>query len=174
MNRAASVTFEDVHGLIRTIVYRFEERYGPYCEVQEMRAQANCIFMEAWHSYDENQSAFTTWLSNLIWYGLLDHRKRICKLPQQESGEDVVTSAQRTNDPARFNLAILLGDMTADARIIAGLVVDSPESFRKALLIDSKEPSPRSVRKGLRAYLKGIGWNVHRVNRGFQEIREAI
>lgn len=169
---AIAETHADVHGLIVDTARRFRDSHGG--EIEELIAEARLCFMLAYQDWNPASSSFTHWVRQKIWFGLLDtarrHAKRAERFPLQPDAElgDVPCRA------AGWELGSFLGELGADARLVAELAIDPPVDVRLSAAQRRGEHNPRSIRLALVEYLTDLGWSSARVAESFDEIAENL
>lgn len=162
-------TYHDVENLIYDLCWQFKRKFGG--DINELIADANTHFMRAYQaqSFDPSKSKFSTWVSNIVWRGLLcDHTRDRTRRVQ------VIASEKMDLNEAKLESKLLaaMAELTGDAATVLRLVVDMPEELAAASR--ARGGQPRNIRSALREYLAGIGWSYERVAESFDEIRSIL
>ena len=164
-----SETYKDMAKLIFNIAWRFQLRHGG--DIDDLISEANLLFINAFDEHDESRSQLSTWLTRYIGSGLWDYIKNERKR--------VHLSIEDKDSPQVFNpfsIMELLDEMGKDALIIVQLFLETPtEVILKALEGGKQMKHMRGyMRRRLRNRLRQMGWTVHRITKGFDEVRAAI
>jgi len=166
--RNAEETYLEVEDLIRKEVWRICKKWGG--DFDELMAEGQAVFMAAFDSYSADSGIqFTTWLVNQIRWTLTDQvRSRIGRNKRFEQVDDQqIAGGYRDWKPAD-----LLDDLHEDARLVAKLVIDTPEEI--ARIYFAKGGQPRNLRSTIRDYLVDLGWTTVRIAESFREIGRAL
>lgn len=165
---AAEETYADSLPVIEKTVGAFCRAYGG--DYDELRANADTIFMEAFHRYDDSKP-WHTWLNEWIWFELFDAMRvaarRAARAPM--IGGEAVDALTYGTD---FDMELFMEGLGADAVTVIKLTFDTPTDLAEA--VERKGGEPRNLRSTLREYLKGLGWTARRVRESFAEIKEAL
>jgi len=166
-------TYKDVENLIYTITWKFQNKYGGIFE--ELRAEANLLFVIAFDSYDPKKARFSTWLFHNIWNGLLTYKQTIHKqTPYTHYSKEESYSFQETEDKQNSFIRTfeILDELREDTKTITQLILDPPESFTK--ITPKKGESGCHTRVAIRQYLSSLGWTARQIRESFAEITEVI
>jgi len=167
-------TYKDVENLIYTITWKFQNKYGGIFE--ELRAEANLLFVIAFDSYDPKKARFSTWLFHNIWNGLLTYKQTIHKQTPYThySKEESVSMHQEIEDKqGLFTKTFeILDEVGESAKTIIELILSPPESFTH---ISTKAGnSGCHIRVAIRQHLSSLGWTARQIRESFAEITEVI
>lgn len=154
--------------------------------LEDLRAEAGLLFMQAWHGYDPSKgTAFTTWMEYTIRNGLLSqlrqqlergrilHRREFtkdnCHTAVQIPGhwsQGVRSLIDLLPQPraSTFCLEEFLGKLSDDALDAVAL---AGKTWAEGML---GSEARRIVREGL----KGMGWAAGRIREAFSEIQFAL
>lgn len=166
-------TYKDMQKLIAKAAWNFWNVYGG--DIDDLMAQANLIFIEAFDDYDPSRSSkLTTWLTHKIRWGLLDYmRCRNIYEPHIPIDDEFVETYSASNDG--FSVMELLDEMEQDAHIVLQLFLEIPKEVMLDVL-DSKQRVDHvraCMRNRLKNRLRQMGWTVKRIKTTFEEIKEA-
>jgi len=158
-------TYLDMDNLICDIVWKFIKRYGG--EFDELKAEANFLFISAVESYQKTKGKLTTWLHHRIWRGLQDSAKTERAQTHFELYEELVS------DKHHSNLFLILNELGDDGRTIIKIIFEPPEGITdKDLETGFKSYKTRMY---LKNYLSSkLGWTGKRIKESFTEIRQII
>jgi len=165
-------TFFDVESLIRKTVWRFIHTYGG--DFEELYAEACSMYIDIYDTFDEDLGAFSTWLYQRVFYGLLDKLRRTASrnasLPREHDTSVV------DNAPARqvnnYRLVEIYHDLSDEAKEVCKLVLDLPRTI--SYEADSRGGTTSCVRGAIRQFLLGAGWVNEQISETFEEIKEAL
>ena len=158
-------TYSDMDNLICDIVWGFAARYGG--EFDELKAEANLLFLSAVESYNEIKGAFTTWLYCRVWVGLqtfsrIERKHKHIELP-----------LGRIRSKPAPNLFAMLNDLSNDGRTIAKIIFEPPEGLTDSDL--EKGFNACTTRIYIKNYLKTrLGWTGKRIKESITEIRQIL
>ena len=171
---AVSETYGDVEKLLHKIVWKFQKKHGG-CH-DELMAEANFLFMKAYGSMSKTQNRtlrFTTWLSKIVWYGLLDHLNSVIKW-QTRLPRTSETALDRIRSKDSFNMDAFVDNLSPDAKVVAKLAVNPPPD----ILLSAKHGHGRhngtTMRRALVEFLSDICWATERITESFHEIQEVL
>ena len=170
--------YELVRGLIYDQVHKFRRRYGG--EFDELLGQANLAFCLGHNQYITGQTAtglpytapFATDVRRCVWYQLFDIMR--ARLSRKAIAEETHIGDRDFAAPTReFNAKEWQEELSADARVAAALVLHPPEAVTAEA--EAKGGTPRNYRSTVRTHLATVhGWRNNRINKAFDEIREAL
>ncbi len=176
-----SEVFEDLQPLVRRIARRFAARFG--LDFQETEADANVIFLHAYHTHDAHRSSLEQRLQFVIPKRLMDayrdkleaaQRLPCVGLPAdwEAVGREPAVSQYDEDEPlTEADLIDPWDPQESDARFVAALVVEPPDALLDAIRAVPKA-STRAVRDCVRAHLTALGWDRRRVRRAFRTVWE--
>ena len=163
--------YKKVERLIDSVVWQFVDRYGG--DYDELRADANMIFMEAIVLYDEERSSFPTFLVHQIWYGLGKQRAKEARrkrLLKDFSSSSFYRSCQSVPSPVKY--IELLDNISDDARFIVDTVMEMPEDLYQSAM--KRGTTGKCVRAAIRGWLKKKGWTHRKIQTVLTELRLAV
>jgi hypothetical protein len=170
---ALTENYTDVERLIHHTVHSFVKRFGG--DYDELRSDANTLFMEADESYTEDKGSYSNHIRYRVWMGLLeDMRKRIARqnrLPRK--GVDLRLYVAPFARP-QFDQAEVEKRLSEDARAVLRLVLDSPIDVEASLTQHGNIRTGGSWRRALREFLRDVGWSMSRVTESFNELKENL
>ena len=166
--RNAEETYLEVENLIRREVWRICKKWGG--DFEELMAEGQVVFMAAFDSYRPDCGAqFTTWLVNQVRWNLTDQVRERFRTGKRFEPADEQQSA---GSYRTWNPADLLDELGEDARLVAGLVIDTPAAI--AWIYERKGGQPRTLRSTIRDYLADLGWTTVRIAESFREVARAL
>lgn len=170
-------TYADMRGLVSSTAYRFWRTHGG--DLDDLKAQANLIFIEAVDSHNPQKSKLTTWVAISIRNGLLSYMRSTWYKPTHVSIDDkiedgLIESKLKPNE--NFSVMELLDEMEQDARIVLCLFLNTPKEVIESIFKDKKfraDHTSGKVRNRLRNRLRQMGWNIRRIKEAFEEIKSV-
>jgi hypothetical protein len=164
-------TYLSVQPLIYKTAKAFARRYGKR-DFSEVLSEANYYYQVAYRDWDYRRGVlFSTYLTNKIWHGLLDSNKivqrrhKLC--PRVEMPYNLC--APILSD---FDLEDFLLDLSEDGRTLTLAVIScGPEWF---IRYGPDRTIMRNPRKGVRDLLRSLGWKSCRIDKAFNEVKEAL
>lgn len=163
------IAYENSKKLLVRCVLNFRRAHDGNFE--EQLAQANLLFMKAYHSYNPEKAKFSTHVWFVVWHGLLEDwreatRKKI--MANKHLPVLVKNHAEKVMEDcvARecFDLKTLCMDLSEDARTIVHLLLDMPDG----------RDDPKRKRSTVIQALLELGWAAGQILKGFREVREAL
>lgn len=133
-----------------SIAHRFCSRY-PHLEFEEVVGDAILHTVEAIRTWKPAKAALTTWINRVVWCNLLDTAKR----DRWQKLEALPNSDFER--PRRFDYRRFLFEISEDAAAVVIIAV-----------------SNNTTRGVLRQVLADLGWTKYRIQKTFEEIREAL
>lgn len=132
VQRILTENYKDVELLIYDTVHRFLDRYGA-CqgerrrqEAQELIAEANLLFLEAYQRYDDSKGNFPSWVRYFIYKQLLERCRRQCMRNKRLKQRDVdLEMAIHAKERSQFDLGDFFDELSDDARAIVKLTLGS-------------------------------------------------
>lgn len=175
MGRAViTETYSDVRSLLDKLVRSHKRRYGG--NYDDLRADANSLFVEAYDSFDDNKGDFFTWVKYFVWIRLLYARR--LQLRETKRYEDYDPDFVGRNDPNYFNLDEFLDGLSEDAAYVVRMALNPPKKIVRMLTRGERTGGtrgrPKEMGHAIREYLTKIGWTFRRVATSFNEIRKAL
>lgn len=183
---AAAETHADFKPIIDKTVAAFCRRHC-VTDMEEAESEASIYFMKAFRRWYEGTSPyydFATAVRQTVWHGLFDQhrtdthfkhkRQPVIVHPDSQTGdaEDAAGCASLLADRPQFPAFEFLDSLSEDARVWAGLSLDTPAEI--AAVAEAKGSTPRNFRSSIRDYLRGLGWTVARINESFAEVRAVL
>ena len=163
-NFIAEMHFLSVDRMLHQLTHKFRRlvaREG----YDEVRAEANLAYAQAYATWDARRGRLTTWVYRHV-------RNRLCKLDRDAQSRvrrhPTVQFSQTDNEqdfagglaaPQRFNLNEYLAKLTADARLAATAALETQGEPNADNLADT---------------LASLGWGGERVLEAFHDAREAL
>ena len=172
---AAAASYTDSEPIIVGCVRAFAARYHG-TRAEDLRADANLIFLRAWSAWQTHEVKPTTWptfLRKWVWNNLLDaHRTTARRAARHtQTGGDAVLALSAPAEVGSY-AEKLAEDLSADAAAVLALSIDPPATV--AAEAHAKGGEGRNLRSSLRGYLLAIGWTAARVAESFSEIKKAM
>jgi hypothetical protein len=140
---------------------------GDRIEQEELRAQADLLFMRAVRTWDPAKSGFLTYMSTVLRNGLI---KYLMKNPACVDASEYPTLVSPT--PSPFQVAAfhdLFRSLSGEAKDVARIILDTPSELVEVL---ARVP-PRKARSEIRRYLLASGWEQDAVRGAFSELKRA-
>lgn len=174
-------TYKDMRGLVSETAFRFWEAHGG--DLDDLKAQANLIFIEAFDSHDPQRAKLTTWVACSIRQGLLYYMRSTWYRPTHNSidngHDDDFEFASNSNE--NFSVMELLDEMEQDAQIVLCLFLDTPKEVILSLFNDKKRFKHigksnhvrTHMRNRLQNRLRQMGWTIRRIRKAFEEIKSV-
>lgn len=166
-------TYHDVKSLLDSIVKQHRVRYGGHYD--DLRADANSLFVEAYDNYDPEQGDFFHWIKYFVWIKLLYARRIQLKRSKKYCTCDLDTVP--TNDPAYFDLEDFIGGLSQDAGKVVKLAVNPPQRIQGEIAQGGTQKQggrPKTMGMAIRRYLMDLGWAAKRITASYNEIRGAL
>lgn len=173
--KAAIADVYEAHGdLVETIAKRFAYKFNQ--DPDETMAEANHIFLKAYHGFDRTRNSnFRARLQSVIYNRLLDWMRLNTKFRfhNRLNRVDMDLDLRSAPTTASFDREDFLEHLTNDAKTVVGIILDSPQEFKDAVL--AGKPGEATERKCLLRYLKEkLGWAAKRIQESFGEIRSVL
>jgi DNA-directed RNA polymerase specialized sigma24 family protein len=158
----ASELYEEMRGLTIHTIQQFMRRYGG--SFDDLESHANEIFVKAYAKWNPEVAKFTTWYRNMLWHDFLGQKMRAVKFDKRFN---VKPLPERPLPGGDLLPTTVLSDLSADARQVASLVIESPSE----LLAMMRMSSSRTGKHELRTYLaRQLGWTGGRITTAFSEL----
>jgi len=166
--QAAEETYIEVKPVILSAVRDICNRFGG--NFDDVLSDANSAFLEAYESWEPEQSSFTSWLRHRIFSTAVNNLRQRCREQgRRERVED--SDIPERNQPA-WNVRQVLEELTEDAALVVRLVVETPAELEA--VVQAKGGQPRNLRSSLRQYLADAGWTACRIAESFNEVRKVL
>lgn len=170
---AVTDVYNDLRPLIEQIARSFAYKYRR--DYDETFADANSHFLEAYHGYDPDQD---TTLEQRVQYiverRLFDSVRVDAERSELLTRVDADVGIMGATHPEPYERRLLTSCLTADARAVVELLLDTPADLL-AIMQSDPNPGPASVRRCLRRYLRNtLGWAASKVAEVFDEITEVL
>ena len=162
-------TYSDVENMLRKMAWKITKKYGG--DWEEYFSAANEGFAEAYASYKPDKgTSFSTW----VYWKVLGSMQRAIpsgKIERQtvKTGLDVDFTIFADNKS--FNLSMFLFELSEDAKIVVGVLLDNPFDLVQMKL---SEETVSCMKSGLVCQLREAGWAVSRILDTFSELRSAL
>jgi hypothetical protein len=169
---AVTETYADVSSILDYVAGKFARTYG--LRYDDVRADANSLFMDAYQRHTPNRSAFPTWVRYRVEKGLLEqirrkrYRSRILPRVPLDPG---LPSRVQGNPHGE-----LLEGLTPDGRVVVELVLKEPRPIVNEIL-DSKKQSRKFadlLADRVTEVLLGMGWTISRILEAFHEVEGTL
>jgi DNA-directed RNA polymerase specialized sigma24 family protein len=166
--RALTETYYDLEQVIYKIIWNHIKKYGG--DFEELKAEANLIYILAYDSYQETIGNITTWICFCLRTGLINHCKNKSKqLPiHSELYNNII-------DKKSFSPSYLLetfDEIHTDSKTIFEIILYPPKGLSNEDL--EKGFKAHKTRIYLRNYLKKLGWTGKRIKESFTEIKRIL
>lgn len=149
-----TLIFLEYEKLIYSIARGFCHKF-PYLDEQEMCGEAVVYALEAIRSHNPKRAAMSTWITRIVYMGLVEitrgnryHRYAAQDLPLLHTD----TAAKSLFDYRQF-----LSELSHDAATVAKTAVNNAYT--------------RGV---LRQVMIDLGWSKYRIQKAFEEVRNAL
>lgn len=164
-----SEVYQDLQEAITYTVLGFVRRYGG--DFEELRADANLLFVQAYDKHDESKGSLVTWVKFYVFKNLLEKlRSRLYRQAAHgRSNKDVLTLPA----PAEFGLMEFLDGLPLEVAAVVKMTLDPPPD----VLLSVEQLGgfkPHRVRNAIREFLKDLGWASSQITDLFQNIREVL
>jgi len=170
-------TYTDMRGLVSEMAWRFWKAHGG--DLDDLKAQANLIFIHAVDNYDSSRAALTNWIAYRIKKDL--HRYlHNGYVPEHRSigieHDDEVNFEFESKSKENFSVMELLDEMEQDTRIVLCLFLNTPKEVILSIFDDKKcrlDHTGGKMRNRLRNRLRQMGWTIRRIKEAFEEIKSV-
>lgn len=176
----ANQAYELVSNLIFDQVHKFFRRFGG--DFDELVGEANLAFVTGHRQYidgvrpngEQITHPFAVEIRRWVWFELFDamrsrlRRENNAKMLSMESMELDVPAKNST----KFKVKEWVAGLGEDAQYAVELVLYPPEEVETTA--EARGGTPRNYRSTVRAYLTAEGWKPARINKAFDEIKEAL
>lgn len=165
-------TYLDSRQIIDQVVGRFVRNWGG--DFEELRAEANTIFVAAWRNWGGEEKHGTPWPTFLkfwVYMVLMDQMRANLrrKKAMNPVGGDAPEWLSVVHD---FEPGYFTDHLSEDAKALIGIVLDMPTEVVR--VAENKGGEWRNYRSSIRAYVKRSGWAASRVAKAFGELCEAL
>lgn len=161
-------TYEDMKKLIVGVTYKFWLLHGG--DFEDLKGQANLLFIKALDRYDPERSALTTWITIRIEKGLLDYIKRDYRFSCISISDELVECC-----PAfpNFSVMDLIDNLGQDAHVVLSLFLSTPREILSSIRDEKVRTNhvASCIKNRLRNRLRQMGWNRRRIVKAFNEIK---
>jgi hypothetical protein len=139
---------------------------------EDLIAEANLAFCEAWREYDESKGALTT----KVWWEVLGGLTRVVRQVVRDRKRLVrdfdLTRFPVPAGPALSDLKEVLNRLSVDGQQVVNTVFEPPEYVLNKLR--KLGVTAETVRTSIWLYLKDSGWSQARIRNAFQEVKAAV
>lgn len=157
-----TTNYEDLKPMLCGIVHKFRAKYPWMGTFDELLAEANYQFMEAYKRFDRDIGELSTWVHFRVSHCLLEKvRSDTRKAANRPKRVDVVFDELPTTPS--FDLDEFVSSLSDDACTVVKIAVNMSPHIRV----------PR-LKLSLARNLKELGWSVTRMFLSFREIEEAL
>lgn len=158
--------------LISSKAYYYHSSFG--VPVEELRSEANMIFVTTLKLYDETKSKFTTFLYIRLDQGLLQFiQKWRTQLPVYYEGVEVLENSTQHCCSADWKTSFWdkIKSLSEEAEAVVICITDGPEEIYNAI----QTRPPKMVRGAVVKYLRNEKqWSWPKIWRVFREIKQWI
>lgn len=167
-------TFKDMEGLIVDAAWKFWRTYGG--DIDDLIAQSNLIFIDAFDTYDSSKGAkLTTWVTLKVKYGLLSYMRggNVYGTTHVSIDDDFADTYPESNK--NFSVMEMLDDLEQDARIVLQLFLETPREILSSILNNSKrvDSTQAAIRNRLQNRLRQMEWTTCRIKTAFEQIKSV-
>jgi hypothetical protein len=170
-------TYEDVLDDILLHCRRFWWRFGG--EWLDWLSEGNYIFVQAYHSHDEDKGPFIDYLrfmlSRRLYEKVRGKVKRYKGIERGHPRERFYANVPDITYQVGF-LDRLRMELSDDAYNIVQLVLTVPNDLKLIMLTRPEQEGHgvRNIRGSVKELLCDIGWSVDKITETFAEIKEAL
>lgn len=166
----ATETYENVENLLNHFVWKFVAKYGG--DFDELKSEANVAYMRAYHSFKNGEGCkFSSYVGTCVYRHLLDLSSKKMRGPRLRSLTDKEGYQRDVADDV--NDCSYLEELSADARQLVKLVIDTPEDLKEAIV--GKGGQPRNYRSAIKMYAYSyLKWEWDRVLAACEEVKVAL
>jgi hypothetical protein len=161
--------YDQVRKFLHSLVWKHVKRYGG--DEEECMSIAMLAFTEAFQSFDSTIAQFSTHVGNRVKYALFQHMRREAMWYRHHKCGTL--SLDECQSQQTGILLLQDRDLSDDALQVARILLEWPVDL-DYILCNEYRRGPKQVRKALSQHLREIGWDLLRVHRAFDEIREAL
>jgi len=193
---AVADVYEDVAEDIDDTARRFARAYNQR-DRDDVRSEANVIFLHALEKYDPARGRLRPRIVDLVWKRLLDRvRSEAVKAKRLvlHNASDVAKDGGTVDAPARepaFERAALYDRLSDDAEMVVRMLIETPDEIAEAypllgafvpecqtvlgvLSLPGVPVQPHAVRSLLGSVLSALSWSPTRIREAFAEIGAAL
>jgi len=160
--------YRKVHKLLCQLAHSHSRTTG--MDYDDCIGEAHLAFLRAYETFHpDGGRTFSAWVYKLVSNRLIEvghkhKRRRMRSLPADARAA------------SRFSIGKLMGEVSRDARLLLECILTPPADVVVDCLTKSKTGlgQARVLREVVREYLTAIGWDDGRVERAFNEVREAL
>jgi len=172
---AVEQTYRDTEPMINKLSWLHHRKIGG--DFEEIKAQANLLFMIAYNTTDDSSSSFITWLYTSIKYGLMSwtrsrtRRDRNHRRAIEDIARTVATEHQLSAEPSPLHIEAKYNE-SETIRTLLDLIFHPPEIIADDI---GRYDDPAMVRETIKEYLEHHeGWSRDRIRLAFKEVRRLI
>jgi hypothetical protein len=171
-----TVTYLDVEPQVRTMLHRFQFKYGG--DLEDYQSLASQVFLKVYHDCNTKKGAFEKRLLWCLWRRLLSARRQELRVNSRFTDNSKLHLVPRTQSPM---LDDLFGRLSDRAVIVAKLALS--EASQKLYSEVAETPFGQSPCKTTQTKINIVvrkikkqlaDWPEAQVKRTFQEIRIAL
>lgn len=133
-------------------------------------SEAMLGFVRAIRSFDADRMAFTSWVGEKVKRALMSLLRRKVEEARRRGPLAEEPAAKET---PRFDAEYFLSTLTDDAKTLVLAVFRPPMDVRVTMAEMGRE-SAVNFRTALRIFLADCGWEPHRVDAAFREVRSKL
>jgi len=162
---ALTETYADMERLICKIVWRLTNAYN--ADFEEVRSEANLIFLNAMKTYDEEKGALSTHLTCQITRRLQTYLHN----QKKQTAVYLVSLFEDIEDPtSNLSMIDILDEVGEDAKTLIDLVLETPVDF-----MNSIRPNAKNFKTNMKRHsVKILGWTKRHYKETFEEVTNAL
>lgn len=165
----ADALYEECKPMIEYLTTKMWYKTG--FEREELRAQANFIFMKCYDSFDPNRNCkFGSWLHTNVEHGLMKFVAKNWKVRTLDEVVEVESENHEWNPSKVLEFKDLLNSFSSEAKFVCQLLLDCPDE----IIQTSDQHTPKYIRGYIRRHLISIGWTQNKIYHAFHDLREAF
>jgi hypothetical protein len=166
---AVGEAWEDLQNEIKRTVFLFCRKHRQ--DFDSAMTDAGLFFVEAFHKYDPSRGDFSTWICYSIWKGLKEDVRTFARR-QNHTPMEGIGDRDFMEKKKPFDLQEFFENLSADGRIMAGIVLDPPAKILG--MVKRKNFRKGSMLSSIRYYLEGMGWTPDRIRETFEEVQQVL
>jgi len=168
----AEANYDLYKGLLDKTVRGFVNKYGGRYE--DLRQDAETIFVQS-HTYGPAPGlTMASHIRSCVWMRLIDQHRTTLRREKRHTGFEAATLCG-LEDTSKDRVRGLVADLTEDAATLLKLFTDTPAEL-KEIVNDGRVSNKKcaTVRLAFQNYLREKGWDISRVYRSFESLKEVV
>lgn len=153
-------TYEEMKGLVHTVLWRFLNKYQLQKRADEFTSVAILGFVRAYHAHDD-RAKLTTCTGNYVRYEMLnfvtDESKHCNLVSLDHDGDDGFTYAEQIPAKDGFDFGWFCEELSEDAKTVIHLAIET-----------------KKYKNTLYKMLRSMEWTRKRILEAFNEIQGAL